>query len=116
MADRFERAREALITEREALLQELAKVDSALSALGGELPAGGLSVGSRPQVGEDKLAQVRAYVQQHGRRGPVRQADIVKDTGLNSGTVSEAVKLMAEAGEITERTKLNRSRTWILAS
>lgn len=109
---------------REQLLEEVAAIDATISVLRNGQSAsdlvstilttfrGRVSVAA-PRgagVGADKLAQVREYVQKHGR---VRQSDVARDLDLNSGTVSVALHALQMEGEVenTNR-KENRSLVW----
>lgn len=100
----------ALRDEREAIEQRLAAIDAALFALSGT--AATTHFNSRKQVGDDKLDIIREAFK--GKRGWVRQADIVQDTALNPGTVSTALAVLQDKGEVERGQKSNRSVTWRL--
>lgn len=109
--------------EREALLERVAGIDVALSALRGGVGTaelvnamiealGGRRLRGRSSsagVGDDKLHVVRRYAKQHGR---FRQADVVHATGYNSGSISVALERLEALGEVAKRGKENRSRVW----
>jgi hypothetical protein len=99
--------------ERQSLRNRLAAVEQAIHALTGSRPDGGSNMrsiyGRSASVGDDKLAAVHGYIKQ---RGKVRQAEIVQELGLNSGTVSTATHALLQAGEIERGPKENRSVTW----
>lgn len=101
--------------ERQSLRNRLAAVEHAIEALTGSAsaqyhPSNMHSIyGRAGSVGDDKLAAVHGYIKQ---RGKVRQAEIVQELGLNSGTVSTATHALLQAGEIERGPKENRSVTW----
>ena len=98
-----------LIAEREQLEQRLAAIDAALGALDGTMPVAGM-FNRRLQVGEDKLMKVLDYVRR--KRGWVRQAEIVRDLDINSGTGSTAVAVLEQQGLLERGPKQDRSLTW----
>lgn len=105
----------ALKAEREAIEQRLAAIDAALSALTGTMPTTTNHFTSRKQVGDDKLDLVRAILKRNARSW-VRQADIARETDppLNPGTVSTALAVLQENGEVERGGKQDRSFTWRL--
>lgn len=48
-------------------------------------------------VGKDRLKKIEGYVK---KRGSARQADIQRDLGFNSGTVSVGLRILAEQGKM----------------
>ena len=90
-----------------ALDQRRAALCSAVAALEGT--AAPAAVMRRHAVGDDKVDAVRKYIRS---RGKVRQADITKALGFNSGTVSTATHALLLAGEIEQGPKEDRSVTW----
>jgi ribosomal protein S25 len=100
-------ARREIVEEYE---RRLAAIDDAIRALGGD-PMAGIPA-RRHAVGDDKLDAVRRYVKRMKR---VRQSDIVRETGFNSGTVSSALHALQIAGEVTPGPKEDRSRVWEVA-
>jgi hypothetical protein len=76
-----------------------------------ELGALGLA-GQQPRrtsVGKARLRAVRDCIE---RTGEVRQADIVKQLGVNSGTVSVATSALRASGEIQAVGKERGSIIW----
>jgi hypothetical protein len=63
----------------------------------------------RTSVGKARLQAVRDCIERHGE---ARQADIVKDLNLNSGTVSVATNALQTAGEIEAVGKERGSVIW----
>lgn len=101
-----------LKNELTALDQRRAALCSAVAALEGTAPPQAPRAG-RIAVGEDKIDAVRKYIRSKGR---VRQAEITKALGFNSGTVSTATHALLLAGEIEKGPKEDRSITWKYAS
>jgi hypothetical protein len=101
---------QALRDEREAVQARLAAIELALDALTGTQPA--LHTRRKQHVGDDKLDAVRAVLEQ--TEGWVRQASIVDDTGLNPGSVSTALAVLLDRGEVERGPKRDRSVTWKL--
>jgi uncharacterized membrane protein len=48
-------------------------------------------------VGKDRLKKIEGYVK---KRGSARQADIQRDLGFNSGTISVGLRILAEQGKM----------------
>jgi hypothetical protein len=63
----------------------------------------------RTSVGRAHLLAVHDYIKHHGR---VRQADMVSDLKLNSGTVSVATNVLQDAGNIEAVDKIRGSVVW----
>lgn len=103
-----------LNAERENLTARIAAIDNAIEALVGTRPAtnGGRNR-ERLSVGDDKVAMILSFITE---RGEVRQAEIGRALALNTGTVSTATRRLAEAGEIVQGPKRDRSVTWRSAS
>jgi len=96
--------------ERDALLERVTAIDSAIEILTGTRPADGPSITRRQgAVGADKVALVRDYIVKHRE---VRQAEITQALGLNSGTVSTATNALEMQGEIEALPKRDRSKVW----
>jgi DNA-binding IclR family transcriptional regulator len=69
----------------------------------------------RTAVGDDKREAVLAYLREHDGNGkPVRQAEIHKPLGMNSGTVSTALESLRVEGLVARGKKVDRSVTWTL--
>jgi hypothetical protein len=108
---------EALRRERAAMMEKVNAMDAAIAALQGTGSSNASRslnehqlIAARPNgVGDDKLDAVREYVQRMGR---VRQSDVVRETGFNSGTVSVALHTLEASGEIRPGPKKDRSRLW----
>jgi hypothetical protein len=107
-------ATEAL-TETQQALDELAKriitLEQWLGLSSGELitPTLARRWQKRTSVGAARLQAVRNYIE---RSGEARQADIVKDLNLNSGTVSVATNALQDAGDIEAIGKERGSVIW----
>jgi len=96
--------------ERDALLERVSAIDSAIEILTGTRSANGPSITRRQgSVGADKVALVRDFIAKHRE---VRQAEITHALGLNSGTVSTATAELELQGEIEELPKRDRSKVW----
>lgn len=96
--------------ERDALIERVTAIDTAIEALVGTRPDGAPTITRRAgSVGVDKLAAVLEYIRE---RGEVRQAEISRELELNSGTVSTATTALMIQGEIEELPKRDRSKVW----
>jgi hypothetical protein len=117
MQDVVESLTEALTevrTREEVVRTERKGIEQALKALN---PSAVIENGSKPKnydpakiAGEKNIATVAEYLK---FKGTSRQADVVKDTGLNAGTVSCALQAL-KTREQAKPTGLtdNRSKVW----
>jgi ribosomal protein S25 len=64
----------------------------------------------RLSISQEPLEKVANMLKQHGS---LRQADVTKQTGLNSGTVSVALRVLQEQGRVHPGEKHRGSRMWI---
>lgn len=104
--------------QRQALDAREAKVQEALNGLreaaGAEVPEppgknGDGEVDKPLSISDDRLNKVAKFVVGKGR---VRQADIVSELGLNSGTVSVALRRLELDGKVRQGDKERGSRVW----
>lgn len=93
-------ARKTLESERARILERLTEIDAALGTNGSA---------RKPQVGEDKIAEVQRFLK---GKGWVRQATIAAELNLNPGTVSEALTYLLGQAEVERGSKQDRSTTW----
>lgn len=107
----------SLQATRAALIRDVEAIDRALKELGAlnDRPSFTGSLGRRAyQVGDDKIDAVLEYIQKAG--GRARQADIVRDLDINSGTASTALRALEAEGQVAKGPKQNRSATWQLVA
>lgn len=67
---------------------------------------------SRLSISEDRLGKVIAYLDKHPR---VRQSELVDRLSFNSGTVSVALRVLAEQGKVQKIETEKGSNEWIKA-
>lgn len=100
--------REAKVREALAGLQEAAGVEVTEPDMGS---TNGDENGDKPlSISDERLTKVAKFVTKKGR---VRQADIVAELGLNSGTVSVALRRLELDGKVRQADNKERgSRVW----
>jgi predicted transcriptional regulator len=69
---------------------------------------------ARLGISEANLAKVEEYLAQHS--GGVRQADLADALGVNSGTVSVALRRLSTLGKVRAGEKYHGSRMWYAVS
>lgn len=101
----------AIERERQDLLRRLEHLDRAeqelrQAAVGGVLPHGRPTrAGMRQRAAQHHLDAINDYL---AREGTARQADIAKALKLNSGTVSLALRQLAESGIVRDTGRSER--------
>lgn len=80
-------------------------------AFGKEIDFGAIPSSHQPvlSISDKNLSKVEEYL---AKRETARQADIVADTKLNSGTISVALRRLMDEGKVQRGEKLRGSQTW----
>lgn len=113
----LQREREDALKQSRQLKRRMEQIQDAIAALDGPSRTNGAHARSAADrspasfaVGEDRVSAVQEYLQAHER---ARQADIGIALGINSGSVSVALRLLEQRGQIAKLDRKERgSSVW----